>query len=108
MSFPHGTMPTTQRVHPAPLYEALAAFAIAAALWRLRGRLSDTALFGAFALLLGLERFLVEFVRLNAVVVAGLTAAQLWSLAFAALGAGLLLRDHPRRRLATAALDGAG
>ena len=36
MSFPDGTVPTTDRVHPAPLYEAIAAFAIAGVLWRRR------------------------------------------------------------------------
>lgn len=27
MSFPQGTIPTTERVHPTPLYEAIGAFA---------------------------------------------------------------------------------
>lgn len=94
MSFPEGTMPTDERVHPAPLYEALAVFAIAALLWRLRDRLSSLGLFGAFAVLFGLERFLVEFVRLNDEVVAGLTAPQLWSLALVTLGAVLLVRER--------------
>ncbi len=36
MSFPNGLVPTTVPVHPTPLYEALAAFVIAAVLWRVR------------------------------------------------------------------------
>ena len=37
MSFPHGLVPTTQRVHPTPLYELAAALLIAWYLWH-RGR----------------------------------------------------------------------
>ena len=91
MSFPEGTVPTTERVHPAPLYEAIAAFAIAALLWRLRDRFSPVSLFGFFLVLFGLERLLVEFVRLHDELVAGLTAAQVWSLGLVALGLAVLL-----------------
>jgi len=38
MSFPNGLVPTTDRVHPTPIYELIAACAIAWLLWRL-GRL---------------------------------------------------------------------
>ena len=99
MAFPNGTVPTTEQVHPAPIYEALAVFVIAAVLWRLRDRLSPVALFGVFAVLFGGERLLVEFVRLNDEIIAGLTAPQLWSLALMALGASLLVRESmPRGR----------
>lgn len=93
MSYPDGTMPTLERVHPAALYEALAAFLIAAILWRLRPQLSPLGLFGAFAALMGIERLLVEFVRLNEPVVFGLTQPQLWSLALVALGVALGYRS---------------
>ena len=107
MSFPHGTMPTTELVHPAPLYEALAAFAIAVLLWRLRDRLSPLGLFGVFAVLFGAERFAVEFVRLNEVVGLGLTAAQLFSLALIGAGAALLSRERQVRRAAPDAIAAA-
>lgn len=93
MAFPNGTMPTTAQVHPAPLYEALAVFAIAGLLWTLRDRLSPVALFGVFSVLFGFERLLVEFVRLNDQVLAGLTAPQLWSLALMVVGAALLVGE---------------
>jgi phosphatidylglycerol---prolipoprotein diacylglyceryl transferase len=93
MSFPDGTVPTTDRVHPAPLYEALAAFVIAGVLWRLRDRVSPPTLFGLLAITIGVERFLVEIVRLNEPVLAGLTTAQLFSLAQVALGFALVLRQ---------------
>jgi len=38
MSFPNGLVPTNQRVHPTPLYELIAACAIAWWLWRLGAR----------------------------------------------------------------------
>jgi phosphatidylglycerol---prolipoprotein diacylglyceryl transferase len=42
MSFPNGVVPTTQRVHPTPIYEFLAAVFIAWLLWRLGGRQAAT------------------------------------------------------------------
>ena len=102
MRFPHGTVPTTQFVHPTPLYEALTAFAVALVLLRLRDRLAPTALFGVFAVLMGLARFLVEFVRLNDRVVLGLTTAQLFSLAMVAGGALLIRQARPRAQTESA------
>lgn len=87
MSFPEGTVPTTVRVHPTPLYEALTTFAIALLLWRLRDRLRPLALFGVYAVLAGLSRILVELVRVNDQVLAGLTGPQLWSLLLVVIGA---------------------
>jgi phosphatidylglycerol:prolipoprotein diacylglycerol transferase len=90
MSFPDGTVPTTQQVHPAPLYEAIMAFASAALLWKLRDRLSARGMFGAFAVTMGLARLIVETVRLNDAVLGPLTAPQLFSLLLAGLGGVLL------------------
>jgi phosphatidylglycerol:prolipoprotein diacylglycerol transferase len=91
MSFPHGMVPTTQAVHPTPLYEAIAAFALAGLLWSLRTRLGPVALLAFYALLSGAARFAVEFVRLNQPVFAGLTQPQLWSLALVAAAAVVLV-----------------
>ncbi|MGB7350351.1 MAG: prolipoprotein diacylglyceryl transferase family protein, partial [Candidatus Acidiferrales bacterium] len=38
MSFPHGLVPTTQRVHPTPIYELIVAILIFWWLWKLGGR----------------------------------------------------------------------
>ena len=86
MSFPEGTVPTLERVHPTPLYEAIAAFLVGALLWRLRLRLAPLALFALYAVLMGISRILVEFIRLNDEVVLGLSQPQLWSFAVVALG----------------------
>ena len=99
MSFPHGTVPTTVRVQPTALYEAIAAFALGAFLWRLRGRICDTAQLVTFAIVMGLSRFLVEFVCINPTVFAGLSQPQLWSLALIALGVVIAMRLPMSRRL---------
>ena len=91
MTFPNGVVATDVPVHPTPLYEALGALVIAALLWWL-GRLytNGTAVFAWYLILSGAARFLVEYLRTNAQVFAGLTQPQLWSLALAVGGIVLL------------------
>ena len=87
MAFPDGTVPTDQEVHPAPIYETLSMGLLAWVLWRLRDAVRPGALFALYLLGAGLERFLVEFVRRNDEVLAGLTAPQLEAAALAIAGA---------------------
>lgn len=98
-----GNPTTVLAVQPTPLYEALAALAIIGILLALRKRLRPRpgAAFGLGLILYGLERFLVEFLRTNPPVLAGLTAAQLTSLVFIVVGAALFLAV-PRSMPATA------
>jgi phosphatidylglycerol---prolipoprotein diacylglyceryl transferase len=100
MAYPDGTVPTSEEVHPTPVYETLAMGLVAVVLWRLRDRLAPGCLFALYLLLAGLERFLVEIVRRNESVVAGLTLAQLISLAMMAGGAAWLIA---KRRTLTVA-----
>jgi phosphatidylglycerol:prolipoprotein diacylglycerol transferase len=86
MSYPDGTVPTTDEVHPTPIYETLAMGGVAFALWRLRNRLTGGLLFALYLLLAGLERFLVEFIRRNDDVALGLTQAQLISVGMILVG----------------------
>jgi phosphatidylglycerol:prolipoprotein diacylglycerol transferase len=97
MSYPDGTVPTTDSVHPTPVYETLAMGLAGVVLWRLRDRFAPGVLFALYLMLAGIERFLVEFIRRNEEVVAGLTQPQLISLAMLALGAAILVvrRDVP-------------
>jgi phosphatidylglycerol---prolipoprotein diacylglyceryl transferase len=97
MSYPDGTVPTTDRVHPTPVYETLAMGMIAWVLWSLRDRVRPGILFALYLLLSGAERFLVEFVRRNDQVVAGLTAPQVESLALMAIGSAWLALAARRR-----------
>jgi len=97
MSYPDGTVPTTESVHPTPLYEALSQLVIFWLLWRLRARLAGGwALFGAYFVASGVMRFLVEFLRRNPEEAAGLTTAQLISLALVVIGAALVWTGRGR------------
>jgi phosphatidylglycerol:prolipoprotein diacylglycerol transferase len=89
MGYPHGTVPTPAgvKVQPTPIYETLALGLLAWALWRLRHRVRAGVLFATYLVGSGLERFLVEFIRRNHEVWAGLTAPQLESIALFFAGA---------------------
>jgi phosphatidylglycerol:prolipoprotein diacylglycerol transferase len=88
MAYPHGTVPTTQTVHPTPIYETVAMCLVAWALWRARNAFRPGVLFACYLILAGAERFLVEFLRRNDVVAAGLTTPQFESLAMMVAGLG--------------------
>lgn len=91
MAYPEGTVPTTDEVHPTPVYETLAMGLLALALWRLRDRFAPGVLFGIWLFFAGLERLLVELVRRNEDLVAGLTLAQVFALAMMGGGAAVIL-----------------
>ena len=99
MSFPNGLVPTTQRVHPTPIYELLGALFIAWILWRRGSPESPRPLgqiTGEYLVLSGVARFLVEFIRINPRVLWGMTNAQVASLGAVVFGLGLVLyaRSH--------------
>jgi phosphatidylglycerol:prolipoprotein diacylglycerol transferase len=112
MSFPNGLVPTTQRVHPTPIYEFIAACVIAWLLWRLgaqqierrtaraaksaarasraaNGFVAKGSVFAVYLVLTGAARFLVEFIRINPRVLFGMTNAQIASLLSIVVGAAL-------------------
>jgi phosphatidylglycerol---prolipoprotein diacylglyceryl transferase len=117
MSFPHGLVPTTQRVHPTPIYELIVACVIAWVLWRLGGRQVRSlviskrrardvskemsppsgSVFAAYLILTGVARFLVEFIRINPRSFFGLTNAQVGSLASIVVGIALWARIASRQ-----------
>jgi phosphatidylglycerol:prolipoprotein diacylglycerol transferase len=86
MSYPDGTVPTNDRVHPTPIYESISMALIAWVLWTLRDRFAPGLLFALYLVLSGLERFLVEFLRRNDEVWAGLTMPQIESLVLMLIG----------------------
>jgi phosphatidylglycerol---prolipoprotein diacylglyceryl transferase len=102
MSYPDGTVPTTEEVHPTPVYETLVMGVAGVVLWRLRDRFAPGVLFGIYLMIAGTERFLIEFIRRNEGVVAGLTEAQLIGLVLVGLGAAIVAVRHDVRRPATA------
>jgi phosphatidylglycerol:prolipoprotein diacylglycerol transferase len=94
MSFPNGIVPTTQRVHPTPIYEFLIALAISWILWKVGGRASKTAstngvVFASYLVLTGVARFMIEYIRINPRSFFGLTNAQTASVA--SILAGVIL-----------------
>lgn len=97
MSFPNGVVPTTQRVHPAPLYELIIWSAIGALLWHmgakvLKGRKVNGEIFCAYLILTGIARFLVEIIRINPPWILGMSNAQVASVASIIIGVLLLWR----------------
>jgi phosphatidylglycerol:prolipoprotein diacylglycerol transferase len=96
MSFPNGVVPTTERVHPTPIYEFLIWMLIAVILWRLgkKALSRETAgrVFSCYLILTGVSRFLMEFIRINPRSFFGMSNAQTASLVSIILGVVLLLR----------------
>jgi phosphatidylglycerol:prolipoprotein diacylglycerol transferase len=100
MSFPDGIVPTTQRVHPTPIYEFLVAVLIFWILWRvgertIKTRAPNGIVFAAYLVLTGVARFLVEIIRINPRSFYGLTNAQTASVV--SIVAGVILFASVRR-----------
>src|ERR671920_1300860 len=102
MSYPDGTVPTDDKVHPTPVYETLAMGTVAIVLWQLRDRVRPGILFAIYLVLAGVERLLVEFIRRNDEVALGLTLPQLISVAMILVGGAWLLRGLRAQRAAVA------
>jgi phosphatidylglycerol:prolipoprotein diacylglycerol transferase len=104
MSFPNGVVPTTERVHPAPLYELLIWSAIGWLLWRLGARIlkdprRSGEIFCYYLILTGVARFLVEIIRINPPWILGLSNAQVAS-GFSVIGGLILLAFLKRASVA--------
>jgi phosphatidylglycerol:prolipoprotein diacylglycerol transferase len=97
VAFPRGLPPTTDRVHPTQIYEAifLAIFAWVLIRWRRKG-VADRTVLGRYFVVVGAFRFLLEFVRVNVRVLGPLTVAHCFALAVVILGALVLLRQPAR------------
>ncbi|HEX3452676.1 MAG TPA: prolipoprotein diacylglyceryl transferase family protein [Solirubrobacteraceae bacterium] len=102
MGYPHGTVPTPPgvKVQPTPIYETVTMCLLAWGLWQLRDRVRPGVVFALYLFLSGLERLLVEFIRRNAEVFAGLTAPQLESIALMVIGTVWLWLMTRRRGVA--------
>ena len=94
MSYPDGAVPTTEDVHPTPIYESVTVGLIALGLWHLRGRLAPGGVFAVYLVAVGVERLLVEFIRRNDDLALGLTLAQLVSVALITAGAAWLVQKR--------------
>jgi len=95
MSFPHGLVPTMQRVHPTPIYEIAGAVFLFYLLRNIATRdVSAGTVFAVYLIGSGLFRFAVEFIRINPPFLFGLTEAQVISLVSIFVGGVLLIRSR--------------
>jgi phosphatidylglycerol:prolipoprotein diacylglycerol transferase len=91
MAYPHGAVPTDDKVHPSPIYESLIMGFVALWLWNKRDAYRPGVLFAWYLLLAGLERFLVELVRRNDRTALGITVPAIESVILAIVGSVWLL-----------------
>ena len=99
VAFPRGLPPTTARVHPTQIYEAifLAVLTLVLLRWRRRG-VDDRTVLGRYLVAAGAFRFVLEFVRINTRVAGPLTVAHFFALAVAILGLLILAFGRTRDR----------
>ena len=110
MAFPDGLVPTTQTcgqaidalhphgwpascaVHPTPIYEFVACVLICWYIWRRASRpVAPGVIVGEFLVLFGIERFLVEFIRINPRILWGMSNAQVAALLTVLAGVVMLV-----------------
>ena len=105
MAFPNGTVPTDVPVHPTPIYETLISFTFFGILWSQRRKLevNPGVMFGASLILLGVERFFVEFWRITPRVLGWMTGAQLFSIVSFIVGIIFIFWARSRPPVAVAA-----
>ncbi|MFA6598771.1 MAG: prolipoprotein diacylglyceryl transferase [Ignavibacteriaceae bacterium] len=86
-SFPNGIVPNNTPLHPTPIYEFIVGVIIFYILWRLRKKEYPTGiLFMIYLIFSGIARFFVEFIRLNPLILFGLSEAQVISIALIIVG----------------------
>lgn len=85
--FPGGIVPNNTLLHPTPIYEFIACILIFYFLWKIRKKVHpDGTMFMIYLMFAGMERLLVEFIRLNPRLLFGLTEAQLISAVLMVIG----------------------
>ena len=88
VAFPNGAPPTIQEVHPTQLYDSIFMFIFFFVLWNLKDRKNPVGWLTSITIIvLGAERFLVEFLRSTTPsFIEGLSQAQLISLGLVFIG----------------------
>ncbi|MFA6468013.1 MAG: prolipoprotein diacylglyceryl transferase [Bacteroidota bacterium] len=86
--FPNGIVPDNILCHPTPVYETIICSIFFVILWKNRLRWkAEGQMFYAYLVLAGIERFSVEFFRLNPRLLFGLSEAQIIAVILVAIGA---------------------
>jgi len=98
MAFPRGMMPTTVPVQPTAFYETLAMLVVFVVLYRMALRpQAGWYVFAWFLVLSGVERFAIEFLRVNPPWLLGFTPPQWFALAGVLIGTAVLLATRQRQ-----------
>jgi phosphatidylglycerol:prolipoprotein diacylglycerol transferase len=85
--FPGGIVPNNTPCHPTPVYEFIICALMFWFLWRIRKKISPTGkLFMIYLMLMGIERFSIEFMRINPRIFFGLSEAQAIAIIIIAVG----------------------
>ena len=86
--YPNGIVPDNTLCHPTPIYETIICSLFFLILWKNKEKWNaEGQMFSAYLVLAGVERFSVEFFRLNPRLMFDLSEAQIISLVLIALGA---------------------
>lgn len=99
MAYPGGVVPTPPGVlvYPTPLYESTMAFMICGVLLMMeRKRVAPYSVFAWYLVLISIERFLIEFLRINPKLYGSLSEAQVISIGLVFIG--LALYSFSRKR----------
>lgn len=98
MSFPEGSPPTIEAVHPTQIYDTICMFILFAVLWSIRKKSFPTGWMTAVTfIILGVQRFLVEFLRhTTPSFIPGLSQAQLIAIGFVIVGTAMLWKIKTR------------
>lgn len=95
MSFPNGIVPTYDPVHPTPLYETFIMLAVFILLRHISLRNpAKGKVFAVYLIVSSLERFLIEFVRINPVIFFYMTLAQFISIPVLLAGMVIFLKRY--------------
>jgi len=86
-NYPNGIVPDNTPLHPTPVYEFLICAIIFTILWRMRKKdWIHGKLFMFYLIFISIERFSIEFIRLNPRIMFGLSEAQLISIVLSVVG----------------------
>ena len=94
IAFPNGLPPTVVPVHPTQIYEFIAYMAAFFYLYKIRhnGNFKGSQI-SKYLVLVGLSRFVIEFIRVNPKYVIGLSGAQIISVLMVILGSTILYKN---------------
>ncbi|HMO16833.1 MAG TPA: prolipoprotein diacylglyceryl transferase [Oligoflexia bacterium] len=97
MNYAYGVIPTMEVVHPTPVYETAGALLLTAFLISTFARSKlcyEGQIFGVYLMLSALFRFLVEFLRIEPLLISFLTQAQFFSIILFLTGLFFVFRPH--------------